>query len=52
MVGLQGRFDEAERIARADLPADEAASNVAYLRQMLSDAKAGKKLKGVAAAGT
>src|SRR5205807_10334083 len=34
VVGLQGRFPEAESIAKADLPADEAAANVAYLRQM------------------
>ena len=32
VVGLQGRFAEAETIARADLPPDEAAANVAYLR--------------------
>src|ERR1700722_5084417 len=36
VVGLQGRFAEAESIVRADLPADEAAANVAYLKQMLS----------------
>ena len=36
VVGLQGRFSEAEGIARADLPSDEAAANVAYLRQMLA----------------
>jgi Flp pilus assembly protein TadD len=36
VVGLQGRFAEAEGIARADLPSDEAAANVAYLRQMLA----------------
>lgn len=36
VVGLQGRFDEAESIVKADLPADEAEANVAYLRQMLS----------------
>jgi Flp pilus assembly protein TadD len=36
VVGLQGRFAEAEDIARADLPPDEAAANVAYLRQMLA----------------
>ncbi len=36
VVGLQGRFAEAETIARADLPPDEAAANVAYLRQMLA----------------
>jgi Flp pilus assembly protein TadD len=36
VVGLQGRFAEAETIARADLPPEEAAANAAYLRQMLS----------------
>lgn len=36
VVGLQGRFAEAESIVKADLPADEAAANVAYLRDMLS----------------
>jgi Flp pilus assembly protein TadD len=36
VVGLQGRFAEAEKIASADLPPDEAAANVAYLRQMLA----------------
>lgn len=36
VVGLQGRFAEAESIVRADLPAAEAAANVAYLKQMLS----------------
>jgi Flp pilus assembly protein TadD len=36
VVGLQGRFAEAETIAKGDLPADEAATNVAYLREMLS----------------
>ena len=36
VVGLQGRFAEAEGIARADLPPDQAAANVAYLRQMLA----------------
>jgi Flp pilus assembly protein TadD len=36
VVGLRGRFKEAETIARADLPSDEAAANVAYLRQMLA----------------
>jgi Flp pilus assembly protein TadD len=35
VVGLQGRFAEAETIARAELPPEEAAANVAYLRQML-----------------
>jgi Flp pilus assembly protein TadD len=36
VVGLQGRFAEAESIVRADLPAEEAAANVAYLKEMLS----------------
>jgi Flp pilus assembly protein TadD len=35
-IGLQGRFAEAETIAKGDLPADEAAANVAYLKQMLA----------------
>jgi Flp pilus assembly protein TadD len=36
VVGLRGRFEEAEKIARADLPENEAAANVEYLRQMLA----------------
>ena len=36
VVGLEGRFAEAEAIASADLPPAEAAANVAYLRQMLA----------------
>jgi Flp pilus assembly protein TadD len=36
VVGLQGRFAEAEAIARADLPPDQAAANVAYLREMIA----------------
>jgi Flp pilus assembly protein TadD len=36
VVGLQGRFAEAETIVKADLPADEAAANVTYLKEMLS----------------
>jgi Flp pilus assembly protein TadD len=37
VVGLQGRFAEAEAIASADLPPEAAAANVAYLKQMMSD---------------
>ena len=44
VVGLQGRFAEAETIARADLPPEEAAANVAYLRQMLAHPKGLGKL--------
>jgi Flp pilus assembly protein TadD len=36
VVGLQGRLAEAETIVGADLPPEEAAANVAYLRQMLA----------------
>jgi len=35
VVGLQGRFAEAEEIVKADLPPDEAAANVTYLKEML-----------------
>ena len=44
VVGLQGRFAEAEKIARADLPEDEAAANVSYLRQMLAQQNDWKKM--------
>jgi Flp pilus assembly protein TadD len=40
VVGLRGRFEEAEAIARADLPPEQAAANVAYLRQMLAQQNA------------
>jgi len=43
VVGLQGRFAEAETIARGDLSPEEAAANVAYLRQMLMQQKDLKK---------
>jgi Flp pilus assembly protein TadD len=35
VIGLQGRFSEAEGIVKADLPPEEAAANVAYLKEML-----------------
>ena len=54
VVGLQGRFSEAEDIAGADLPQDEAAANVEYLRRMLAqqknDIQAPKKPKPAATA--
>ena len=43
-VGLQGRFQEAETIARQELTAAQAEANVAYLRSMLSQQNAWKKL--------
>ncbi|WP_234683107.1 tetratricopeptide repeat protein [Bradyrhizobium monzae] len=36
VVGLQGRFAEAETIVKADLPPEQAAANVAYLKEMLN----------------
>lgn len=45
VVGLQGRFGEAEQIASAELPPDQAAANVAYLRQMISQQNAWSQLK-------
>jgi len=36
VVGLQGRFAEAEEIAKADLPPEQAAANIAYLKEMLN----------------
>ena len=38
-VALRGRFEEAEKIASADLPEAEAAANVNYLKQMLAQAQ-------------
>jgi len=45
VVGLQGRFDEAEKLASQELPPDQAAANVAYLRKMLSQQNAWSQLK-------
>lgn len=43
VVGLQGRFQEAETIARSDVSPDEAAANVATLRRMLAQQTDWKK---------
>ncbi|RVB71493.1 MULTISPECIES: tetratricopeptide repeat protein [unclassified Mesorhizobium] len=45
VVGLQGRFDEAEKIASQELSAEQAQANVAYLRQMLAQQNAWSQLK-------
>lgn len=45
VVGLQGRFDEAEQIAGAELSPDQAKANVAYLRSMLAQQNAWNQLK-------
>jgi Flp pilus assembly protein TadD len=44
VVGLQGRFDEALKVAGSDLTPQEAADNVAYLRRMLVQQNNWKKL--------
>ena len=36
VVGLQGRFDEASKLAREDLPPEQVQENMAYLQKMLS----------------
>jgi Flp pilus assembly protein TadD len=43
VIGLQGRFAEAERIASADLPPAEAEANVQYLRDMIDKQTAAKQ---------
>jgi Flp pilus assembly protein TadD len=53
VIGLQGRYQEAEEIARADLPPEAAAANVAYLREVLAGKSDWRKLgrPGTLAAG-
>jgi Flp pilus assembly protein TadD len=46
VVGLEGRFDEAEKIASAELSPEQAAANVAYLKQMLTQQNSWQALKG------
>ncbi len=43
VVGLQGRVSEAESIVKADLPPEEAAANVAYLRGLLARKESTRK---------
>ncbi|MET3660594.1 tetratricopeptide repeat protein [Aquamicrobium ahrensii] len=45
VVGLQGRFDEAERIASQELSPEQARANIAYLRSMLAQQNAWSQLK-------
>jgi Flp pilus assembly protein TadD len=44
VVGLRGRFEEAKKIASADLPENEAAANIDYLKQMLAQQRDWKKM--------
>lgn len=50
VVGLQGRYAEAETIARGDLSPEEASANVAYLRQMIEQERGRKNQKGAPSA--
>lgn len=45
VIALQGRFDEADQLARRDLDPEAAAQNTATLRAMLSQANNWQKLK-------
>ena len=45
VVGLQGRFEEAEQIARRELSPQQAEANVGYLRQMLAQQNAWNLIK-------
>lgn len=44
VVGLQGRFGEAEQIARNELSTEQADANVAYLRDMLAQTNSWQEL--------
>ncbi len=45
VVGLQGRFAEAEKIAAGELSPRQAQANIAYLRKILSEQNAWNQLK-------
>ena len=45
VIGLQGRFKEAETVAAGELPPAEAQENIAFLRKMLSEQNAWTQLK-------
>jgi Flp pilus assembly protein TadD len=44
VIGLQGRFSEAEQIARQELSQSQADANVTYLRSMMSQQNSWQKL--------
>ena len=46
VVGLQGRFDEAKKIASEELSPEQAAANIAYLKQMLAQQNNWQQLEG------
>ncbi|MFX8883391.1 hypothetical protein ABTM86_19475, partial [Acinetobacter baumannii] len=44
-LGLQGKFTEAEQVARAELSQEQADANVAYLRAMISQQNTWRELR-------
>jgi Flp pilus assembly protein TadD len=44
-LGLEGKFGEAEQVARAELSPDQAEANVAYLKSMLAQQNTWRKIK-------
>ena len=48
VVGLQGRFEEARKIASEDLPIDQVDANMAYLQKMLSQPNTWQQLSNEA----
>jgi Flp pilus assembly protein TadD len=51
VVGLQGRLAEAEKLARADLPPEQVANNLAYLRAAIGQAGANRSYDAMKAGG-
>ncbi len=51
VLGLQGRFGEAEEVLRRDLPAAEAAANVAAIRGLVNQPNSWKAIKQAEAKG-
>ena len=49
-IALQGRFDEAERLQRVDLPPTVVAANMAYLRGLFSDPRRWAEMRGSSSA--
>lgn len=46
VIGLEGRFDEAQRLFAAELPPDQVAANMAYIRSMLTQQNRWAAIKG------
>lgn len=50
VIGLSGRFDEARKVASADLPPDQVEANLAFLQDMLNKPNTWAQLQGQNAA--